>query len=304
VIQALESAPEIAPYSAPAARLSLHPRFPRARAGTFVLRESTPDGERRCFLFFGDEVRIGRSNDPARGIENDAILRCLPCRSRATDPENWARNLTISHHAATLYPAGHILTIDPAPGVKHGIAIGGVKSYGKIRIQGDRFHLGLGDRALELDGLRVESPPGETRHDLAFLEEGRPEGSGDRARTGYSNAACGIDSISLYRPENWPLHEYHMVCRSLRIGASAGCALRIVKAPAAEVLLIHEAGEAFLLPLGRGARAAPPATGDDTAAEMDLSEGFLHPLSPGVRVTLGENRFLVTLAADTDFKTT
>ena len=304
VIQALESAPEIAPYSVPAARLSLHPRFPRARAGTLVLRETTPDGERRCFLFFGDEVRIGRSNDPARGIENDVILRCLPCRSRAADPENWARNLTISHQAANIYPVGHILTIDPSPGVKHGIAIGGVKSYGRIRIQGDRFHLGLGDRALELDGFRVETSPGETRHDLAFLAEGRPEGAGDRARTGYSNAACGIDSVSLFRPENWPLHEYHMVCRALRIGAAAGCPLRIGKAPAAEVLLIHEAGEAFLLGLGKGARAAPPPTGDDTAAEVDLSEGVLHPLSPGVRLTLGENRFLVTLAADSDFKTT
>ena len=304
VIQALESSPEIASHSTPATRLSLDPRFPRVRAGTLVLRESTPGGERRCFLFFGDEVRVGRSNDPSRGIENDAILRCLPCRSRAADPENWARNLTISHHSATLYPTGHILTIDPAPGVKHGIAIGGVKSYGRIRIQGDRFHLGLGDRALEIDGLRIEGAQGETRHDLAFLAEGRPVESGDRRRTGYSNAACGIDSVSLYRPENWPLHEYHIVCRALRIGASAGCPLRTGKAPAPEMLLIHEEGEAFLLPLGKGARAAPPATGDDTAAEVELSEGVLHPLSPGMRLALGENRFMVTLAAEMDFKTT
>ena len=304
VIQVLEGAPEIASHSAPATRLSIHPRFPRSRAGTLVLGESTPEGERRCFLFFGDEVRVGRSNDPSRGIENDIILRCLPCRSRAADPENWARNLTISHHAATLYPTGHILNIDPAPGVKHGIAIGGVKSYGRIRIQGDRFHLGLGDRALELDGLRVESTPGEMRHDLGFLAEGRPEGGGEKARTGYSNPACGVDSVSLYRPENWPLHEYHIVCRALRIGAAAGCALRLARAPAPEMLLIHEAGEAFLLPLAKGARVARPASGDDTAAEAELSEGTLYPLSPGMRLTLGENRFHVTLATETDFKTT
>jgi serine/threonine protein kinase len=303
VIRDLEALPEGAlPRASAAARLSLHPGFPRARALPLVLREPTPEGERRCFLFFQDEVRMGRSNDRARGIVNDALIRCLPCRSRTADPDNWLRNLTISQHAATLSPAGEALHIDPAPGVKHGIGVGGVKSYGRIRIQGERFHLTLGDRAIEIDGYRVETPPGTPLHDLGFLEAGRPQGLAACVRSGHSNASCGIDSVSLIRANNWPLHEYHLVFRVLRLGPAAGTPLRMRQSPAPDVLVIHEAGEAFLLALGRGSRAAPPAASDETAPEVELAENVLYPLAPGMRLSLGDNRFTVALADEADFK--
>jgi hypothetical protein len=293
---------------APAARVEIHPAARRAPARTLVLREATSAGERRCFLLFDERISMGRSNDATRGVMNQLILRCLPCRSRELDPENWQKNLTISHAVGTLRPDGSALVLDPAPGARHAIGIGGVKSLRTARIPADRFHLSIGDRALELDGYRFAAGEEERRLDLGFLAEGRPAGAMAGALTGYSNPACRIDCVRLLRASNWPLHEYYIVYRVLPLGATPGAPLRLRQEgpDGMAAAVIHEGGEAFLLARGPGVRVvdAPAGSADATRVEAELRPGMIFPLLPGQEILLGENRFRVDAAAESDFKTT
>jgi Protein kinase domain len=311
-----------------AGALELSPLVPRAAARSLVLRQAVSSGERRCFIFFAERVSIGRSNDPARGIENHLILRCLPCRSQALDPENWARNLTISHQVGWIYPRGSTLFVEPAPGARQGIGIGGVKSLRTARLQSDRFHLSIGDRALELDGHRFLAPPGEPEFDLSFLAAGRPELSAP-ANSGYSNPACRIECARLLRASNWPLHEYYLVYKALRLGrdADAGLQLDDPQLNGTPAAIVHEAGEAFLMALAVGVRVrltgqgpaahdAVPGAGEGPAGEErpggeasaagweELPPRTLVPLVPGLEIALGSDRFLVEAAAESYFKST
>jgi hypothetical protein len=288
------------------ARAELHPASRRAAARTLVLREETSGGERRCFLVFDERVSMGRSNDPERRAENQLILRCLPCRSQELDPDNWRRNLTISHTVGTLRPDGGALVLDPSPGAKHPVGIGGVKSLRTARIPGDRFHLTIGERALELDGHRFGRGEGERMLDLAFLAAGRPAGASAPALAGYSNPGCRIDCVRLLRASNWPLHEYYIVYRLLRLGPGPGAALRLRRGgpEGMGAAVIHEGGEAFLLAQGPGVRAidAPPGPADATRVELEIRPGALFSLLPGQEVFIGENHFRVDAASESDFK--
>jgi hypothetical protein len=293
---------------APDPRVEIHPAARRAPARTLVLREDTNGGERRCFLIFDERVSMGRSNDADHGAVNQLVLRCLPCRSKDLDPENWQRNLTISRAVGTLHPDGGVLVLDPVPSAKHPIGIGGVKSLRTARIPGERFHLSIGDRALELDGYRFAAGEGERRLDLSFLAHGRPPGAATPVLTGYSNPACRIDCVRLLRASNWPIHEYYIVYRLLRLGVTPSAPLRLQhRGPEGmAAAIIQEAGEAFLLAQGPGVRVidAPAGPPDATRVETELRPGVLFPLLPGQEILLGENRFRVDAATEPDFKAT
>ncbi|HVR74365.1 MAG TPA: serine/threonine-protein kinase [Planctomycetota bacterium] len=323
VIRQLATVRGSASRTEPIEALALWSGAPRGPAVSLVLKAETSAGERRAFLIFEEKAGMGRSSDPERGIANHIILRCLPCRSRALDPENWQKNLTISHSICTVHPEGSSLVIEPAPGLKNGLGIGGVRSSRTARIQADRFHLSIGDRALELDGYLFPRSADGPNLDLSFLEEGRPFEVEPPRLTGYSNDACGLDCVSFHRVRNAPLHEYHVVYRILRIGSSAQAHLKLRGAgvEAVHAAVILEAGEAFLLALAPrvrvacGARLAVEADGGcgkdgagatdsgcDAPVIVDLLPRRLLPLTPGVEIMLGDERLLVEAAAERHFK--
>jgi serine/threonine protein kinase len=286
--------------------LEVYPGVARKRAEPLILRQDTSAGERRCFMLFDERVSLGRSNDPDKGIRNQILLRCLPCRSRQRDPENWRRNLTISHAVGTLFPCGSALVIEPAPGSKHGIVIGGVKSNRTARIQTDRFHLSVGDRALELDGYRVLRNAEAPELDLSFLEEGRAPGIDPPRSTGYSNGACRIDCAYFFRANNTPLHEYYMVYRILKIGSSANSGLRLRGAGVAgtHAAILVEGGEVFLLALAAGVRVLglESAEGGEDLGEVEVPLRKLVPLGSGIELVLGDAHLTVDAATETEFK--
>ena len=286
--------------------LEVYPGVVRRRAEPLVLRQETSAGERRCFLFFEERVSLGRSNDSRKKIKNQILLRCLPCRSRQRDPENWQKNLTISHAVGTIFADGSALVIEPAPGSKHGIVIGGVKSHRAARIQTDRFHLSVGDRALELDGCRVLRNAEAPELNLSFLEESRPPGIDPPRVTGYSNGACRIDCAYFLRANNTPLHEYYLIYRILKLGSSSSSGLRLRGAgvEGTHAAIIVEGGEVFLLALEQGVRVLglESTEGDRELGEVEVPVRKLVPLGPGVEVLLGDARLQVDAATETEFK--
>lgn len=282
------------------------PDVPRARAAALVVREQTSAGERRCFLLFDERVGFGRSADP-RGAH--LILRCLPCRSQALDPENWNRNLTISHVVGYVYPDGSAVIFEPHPAQPYGVVIGGVRSHRPARVQSDRFSLTVGDRALELDGYRHLKSSEAPELDFSFLERGRPPGLEPPSSTGYSNPACSIDAVSFFRINNWPLHEYHLVYRILRLGSSPAAQLRLRGPGVKEVhaAVVFEGGESFLVGMDGEAmvswrREEGRASGE--TCQVELAPGTVVPLVPGLEIRLGEHRLFVGAASDEHFKTT
>ena len=279
----------------------LHPGAPRRRAQAIVLRQATESGERRCFLLFGERAAFGRSNDPARGVANHLIWRCLPCRSAALDPENWQRNLTISQSAGTIGVDGSAVVIEPSPDSRHGILIGGVKSHRTARIDADRFHLGIGDRALELDGGRFLRSSDEAVLDLEELSVGRPVDAVEPPAAGFSNPSCRVDCVRFLRPSNWPLHEYYLVPRRVTLGASVSASLRLTSrgVEGLHASILHEGGEAFFLALRDGVSFAGVAVG---AAAVDLPRGTLLPFVPGLEIMVGDARLIVDAAQEADFK--
>jgi serine/threonine protein kinase len=293
--------------AAPAAALTLSATVPRCPAAPLVLRQETSLGERRSFLIFSEEVSFGRSNDSAKGIQNDLVLRCLPCRSPTLDPENWQRNLTISQRLGTLRPEDTAVVISPAPGVKFGLSVGDVRSFQPVRMQSDRFHLAFGDRALELDGHRVLRNLASGDRDLAFLAAGRPPGLRASAGAGYSNPACRIDCLHLQRASNWPLHEYFLVFRQVQVGSSANADLRL-RCSGVEALhaaVIFEEGEAFLLAVGGSVlvRGLNGVAGAAAYGAFEASPGTLVALRPGLEIVLGKAQLRVEAAEESLFKT-
>ncbi len=307
LLKDLSSLPECSSRSEPIDPIGLLADVPRARAVSMALREATSAGERRIFLSFGARIVFGRSNDLEKGIRNDWILRCLPCRSAAMDPDCWQRNLTISKHVGSIAIDGAAVVIEPSPDSKHGIVVGGVRSHRPARIQADRFHVAIGERALELDGVRVLRATESAELDLKCLERGRPSGFEAPGEIGYSNKSCAIDSVSFLRVSNWPLHEYHLVWRALTIGSSANASVRIrgkgVEGVHAAVLL--ESGEAFLIAHAPGVRfGMGGAIHGDGEPERVLPPRKLLPLVAGLEIMIGECRLRLDEAAEPLFKTT
>jgi serine/threonine protein kinase len=277
----------------------------RTPAVTLVLRQETSLGERRSFCLFRERVTFGRTSDPARGIHNDLIWRCLPCRSQASDPENWQRNLTISQSLGSIHPEGTTLVIEPSPQAKYGIGVGGVRSLRTVRIQTDRFHISLGDKALELDGHRALRSIEQPEPDLSCLAHSRPLEAGAAERIGYSNPDCLIDHVHFQRASNWPLHEYFLVYRQVKIGSSANAGMRL-RTPGVEGIhaaLIYEEGEAFLLPLA--GKTVVRGKLEETAgvSELELTPDCVLPLRAGLEICMGEAHLWVDAALDSQFKT-
>ncbi|MEM7234121.1 MAG: serine/threonine-protein kinase, partial [Planctomycetota bacterium] len=297
----------------PVESLEVFPAASRKAHVPLVIRQETSVGERRSFLLFTEDVNFGRANDPGRGVRNDLILRCLPCRSRSSDPGNWQRNLTISQHLGSLFPDGGSLVIDPSPQAKYGIGIGGVRSVRSAKIQSDRFHISLGDKALELDGHRMLRGSDGPDLGLSFLTDGRPEDAESSDRAGYSNDRCQIDYVHLRRASNWPLHEYYVVFRQLSVGSSANDALHVRGAgvEAQHALVLREGGEAFLLAQdgsvgvrsGVDFQAAEDAGFVISGGTLVLPPNVLLPLTPGLELIIGDAVLEIDHAKDAYFKT-
>ncbi len=292
----------------PVGRLSAYPDVERGPAENLVLRQALSTGERRCFLFFDEKVAFGRSNGSDRGIHNQLLVRCLPCRSKAQDPENWQSNLTISHSVGTVFADGNAVVVEPSPKSKFGIGFGDVRSTRPARISAERFHLSVGERVLELDGYQVARTAETSAWDLTFLADGRPPGVQAPLVNGYSNPSCLIDCIYFKRANNWPLHEYYMVCRTLSIGSSAGASLRLDGdgVMSLHAAVIYEAGEAFLVPIqGEVSVSGPRSTAEAVDPRpVRLAPQELLPLVPGIEISFGSTRVSVDAVTDTDFKTT
>jgi serine/threonine protein kinase len=277
---------------------------PRVVARSLVVRLRTPAGERRCFLLFDGSVSFGRASRVDSGIVNPLVLRRLPCRSSAADPDNWRRNLTISGTVGTIYADGATLCIEVAQASKYGIGVGGFTNRRSARIQADHFHLSLGDHALELDGMRVPRASDQLPFDPATLARARPKDARSCARTGYSNPACRIDSVRLLRVDNCPLHEYHLVYRMVSIGTAAGAGIRLRDAGVAGIhaAIIQEEGEAFLLTLAENVRAVVAGSERDGDNPCLLAPWDLLPLGPGTTISLGACELEVEAATEEDFK--
>ncbi len=293
------------------AALAVFPDAPRSRVMGLVLRQEAAAGarqaERRLFLLLRARVSIGRSEE-SRGLATDLILRCLPCESKEEDPENWRRNLTISGRSGSLYPDGPSLVIDVEGGVRGGITVGGVRIPRPVSIHTDQFHLSLGDRALEIDGVRRLRQRDHAVLDVSFLARGRPEGAeGKSTGVGYGHEGCAIDHVQLRRANNFPQHEYFLVYRQILIGSAAAAGIRLDGLAGEHAIVVYEEGEAFLTPADGEVKVSRPMPGagggtGQLREEVVLSIGTFYPLIPGIVCILGGVRLKVEAAAPRWFK--
>jgi len=288
-------------------KLQVHSSATRIGLSSLVLRQKLPEGERRCFLVFKERITFGRSSE-SRNIENDLLLRCLPCNSKVQDPENWRKTLTISSRVGTLYPSGSALVIEPAPAARGGVTVNGVKSLRPVRIQADRFHLSLGDRALELDGHRQLRRRDRPDLDLTCIARGRPSGIPVPAGIGYEQGECAMDHVHLSRVDNYPLHEYFLVFRQVVLGSAADAGLQLSGEgiEGEHALLLFAGGEVFVTPLNGEVRirvAAGTASGMTPAGgRFILPAGSLYPLVPGLELILKSVRLRAEAAEMEWFK--
>jgi len=286
----------------PARAFSLRSEFTRAPAEPLVLEQQTSNGERRCFLLFDDHVSIGRSQAPESERHRHLITRCLPCRSREQDPENWGKNRTISHLVASIRPESNALVLTPSESGGHGVRIGGARTVQPAWIRAERFSVAIGERVLELDGHQVVRTKRSSGWDLRLLDSGRPE-TYISPGIGYSNPSCLIDCVSLKRANNWPLHEYYLVYRFLRIGSSANATLQFHGGGVRSLhaAIIQERGEVFLTPLGGPVRVLIPASRGIGSA-LQVGPGQLMPLTPGLRLFFGDALVAVKALDHSAFK--
>jgi len=293
------------------AALAVFPGATRARTTGLVLRQEPLKGdrqpERRLFLLFRARVSFGRSAE-SRGLATDLILRCLPCESKEEDPENWRRNLTISGRAGLIYPDGMSLVIDGDGSARGGMTVGGVRMPRPVLIQTDQFHFSLGDRALEIDGVRRLRQRDYAAFDLSFLARGRPQrAESSSTGVGYGNEGCAIDHVRLRRANNFPQHEYFLVYRQILIGSGAAAGIRLAGLAGEHAIVVHEGGEAFLTPADGEVKVSRPmdgaaGEGGRLQEEVVLSMGTFYPLVPGIECILGNVRFKVEGAAPRWFK--
>ena len=291
-----------APHSVAVAVIETSARRP---AVPLVLRENAPGGERRRFLFFTSKVSFGRSGR-ADGVADHLILRRLPCRSAAADPGSWNRNLTISHLAGTLSVDGRLVLVDADPSAASGIGIGGLEQQRGARLGSDRFHLTLGDHALELDGTRFVRGGDVPALDLSAVRREGVSEPHDSSSTGYSDPMSRLDCVRLLRADNWPLHEYYLVERIVRIGSAATVPIRLrargVRAVHAAILF--EGGESFLLALSAkvAIRGLHSSGGQGSMCGLELEPHEMAPLVPGLTVAIGDTHWTVSAVEDDDFK--
>jgi hypothetical protein len=79
--------------------------------GCLLLRWTARGQGRMLFITSGKQVRMGRRKE-----DNDLVLRWLPCRSEAMDPENWKRNQSLSrrHILLNVAPRQAAVEVDPS----------------------------------------------------------------------------------------------------------------------------------------------------------------------------------------------
>ncbi len=270
----------------------------RTKLTQLVLSRKIGAGFERNFLVFKNEVQLGRSDKNQKGQPIDLILRRLPCSSKSENPENWAANLTISQCVGSIGLAKNNLWIRPDEDSRFGIVVGGLRSREDVKVQSDRFHLSLGDQALEIEGYRSLRNKKRDAYDLSFITGLDEKDQLDQEGIGYSDPDCSVDYVRLTRGNNHPLHKYYLVFRRLTIGSGVSAGLRLpdeLGILGNHATLIFDSGEVYL-----GSVDGQVVVERKDGSRIEVEPGILFPVSPDMKIQLGEVIFEVS-DIDTEF---
>ena len=124
---------------------------------------------RTFFLYAAPSLAFGRTKPAAGQPQSVLVLRALPCRSQAQDPENWARTLEISsiHGELVARPDG-VCLVDRS---SRGTSVDGQPApRGEPLRLPERFRLELARGALALAGRVFGRDPGGVRPQALRLD--------------------------------------------------------------------------------------------------------------------------------------
>ncbi len=296
--------PARSPGPAPAPLASPPPSPPapgpdsRGALRAVLLIEGAP-GLRRVFLVAGRRLAFGRSrDDPRRGTRNDVVLRVLPCRDQARDPDNWAATVRISNAHAEVDVAEDGATATVVDRSARGTLLGGTPlATDRPAPLPDAFELDVAAHALVLAGRVVRAPKAAAA--LPASIEG-PTSLGDEAGAAGGGAGAGgeIDAVVLRRASNCPDQAYALVARSVTLGRAPRAAIDL-DAPGVAPLhaRIWATADGFEVEALGGTGAPLQAGGFVAPAGARLR------LLPGARLRLGEAEVLYREVQEADFVT-
>jgi hypothetical protein len=255
----------------------------------------------RLFLIGGSELWFGRNReDRARDLRNDVLLRVLPCRSAALDPDNWRKTTQISkvHGVIRIEEDRATLTDFSSRGTRF---MGQRLQTGLPTELSGRFHLDVADGALEFDGRMVRT--------LAA-----PAQTVDQVETTGLDPVFVVATVILSRKGNTEGHHYALVNRSLSFGGDPNCDVMLGEGVPSLLFRIVRSTGVFLIE--SFFRAPPPRRGQgwlgllrfgrDRAATLTLdgeplNPGKLKPLGPGAEIRFEDIRLTVVRADDEHF---
>jgi predicted component of type VI protein secretion system len=251
------------------------------------------DDPRRLFVFLTDSISwFGRRKPTPETARpsNDLVLRLLPCRSEDEDRQNWAHTMAISgtHGGFVLRDNGLFLHNTS----RLGLFLNGRKlvEEEKTRLP-DVFILMLAG-ALRLRG-RLFRPAAQ-----AFLLDCPTDLRLPKPSLLDAAVRGPVDCLRLLRVINRPEDEYLFLYRTAAIGSSSCCPIHLPGlgvAPLHARLLRHRG--MLLLACERGGLRTTKV--DDQL----LGANEVRPLSPGMRLQLGETKLRVEAATPKDLVT-
>lgn len=255
-------------------------------------------GRRKIFVIPKGVIGFGRDKKH-KNPEVDITLRLLPCRNKAQDPENWAKNLKISHcHGFLGYKKGRM-------------HVGNVSSNGIYCFLGDLDNASMSGSVDEYAGTLDEDDKTSTDTDpiasLKLLERGEWSAISDVCtlsigKTGLLHLKTRIfrnqgrvAAVRIERMSNWPQHTYVQLLTKVVIGNTTSSCIRLSDPSVV--------GEAAALSFDRG-QFHLTRLDDQAPVRIDqtpLAPGQQKPLPDGCRVTVGKQGFIFAIATDEDF---
>ncbi|MHC4778141.1 MAG: serine/threonine protein kinase, partial [Planctomycetota bacterium] len=256
--------------------------------GLLEMRSTSPPG--KIFLVSKEVIRLGRQGavkgPDGERLSIDILLRALPCRDKAQDPDNYAKNLTLSRFHASLSVEENLVALVNRKNQ-------GLSLEGKPAPVGQRVRLPeAGTLSLSRGALLLEFRiyPSVDSGRL-FRVEGNPVHSGE-GLLGMEGSGK-ISAVRITRPSNASEHGYVVLLRRAGIGEGDQEAIRVSKSGKGAWIYRFD-HEYFAAPKEGG----PTVSVNGRSVESEV----LAPLVPGAVLRVGEAELTFRLPSEDDFK--
>lgn len=257
---------------------------------------------RRVFVIAQRTLGFGKDKrEKSEGRQVDITLRLLPCRSKSEDPENWRRNMMISHTHGFFGCEGGRMYVQNA-------SLNGVYLFcGNVDSEAVSASIGEYGSTLEEGG----AIPDDSEESLRLLAKGDWSPLADvsvlslgktgllHLKTRIFREGGHVDAMRIERMSNWTQHTYVQLIRRATLGNARSSCIPLGDAP-------PTCGDMAELTWDDG-RFCIAGTGREPSAiveGVEVPKGVQVPLTEDAYVEVGAASFRFRTATDDDFVTT